>query len=133
MRRLLAGYPNLNAHDPEGYVAALVQTMEEFPQWAGERAILRVDEENKQFPPTEKVMRSWLTQSVQPYRFAVEWDERVAKQIAERPAEEPKPTFLGTAGDGGPGTIYSDYEEAARRHGRPTGPFEDGREHNYED
>lgn len=127
VRRLLAGYPNLGAHDPEGYVVALVQTMSQYPKWAGERVILRVDEEGDRFPPTEKALRSWLNDAVSALRFAEQWNARATKQLAERGPDEPKPP-LGTRGDGGPGTVYSDYEEAMKRHGRPHGRFEVGRQ-----
>lgn len=107
---------------------ALVQTMSGYPQWAGERSILRVDEENDRFPPTEKVLRGWLNDAVSAIRFAEQWKIQAAKQIAERGAEDTRPTFLGTKGDGGPGTIYSSYEEATKRHGRPYGRFDAGRQ-----
>jgi hypothetical protein len=50
------------------------------------------------------------------------------KQVAERIPDEPKKTYCGTQGDGGPGTVYSNYDEAVRRHGRPYGRFEEGRQ-----
>jgi hypothetical protein len=124
VRRLLAGYPHLNAHDPEGYIAALVQVMESYPAWAGERAIVRVDAENAKFPPTDRVLRGWLEEHVRPYKFGEEWNRQARKQIAARaPDDEPK-KYLGTIGDGGPGTIYSNFEEAFAKHGRPRGFFE---------
>lgn len=132
VRRLLAGYPNLNAHDPEGYIAALVQTVSDYPQWAGERIILRVDEERPEFPPAERVVRTWLEDAVRPHRFAAEWNARTLKQIAERPREEPEPKKdLGAIGDGSPGAIYSNYDEAVKNHGRPHGVFEAARQVPY--
>lgn len=124
VKRLLAGYPNLNAHDPQGYISALVQTMEEFPKWAGERTVLKVDIENAQFPPTDKLLRKWLDDMIRPYRFAAEWDVRSKQQIAERIEDKSEPVFRGTKGDGGAGTIYSNYDLAFEKHGRPTGVFE---------
>lgn len=124
VRRLLAGYPSLNAHDPEGYIAALVQVMADYPMWAGEMSILKVDAGNSKFPPTDRELRSWLNESIRPYKFAVEWNARTMKQLADRTiGEEPK-TYMGTKGDGGPGTIYSDFELAFKKHGRPKGVFE---------
>jgi len=84
VRRLLAGYSNLTAPDPQAYLAALVETMESYPQWAGERAIMRVEEENNQFPPSEKGLRVWLEEIVRPARFIAQHNERSAEQLAER-------------------------------------------------
>lgn len=109
-------------------MVALVQAMSEYPQWAGERSILRVDEENARFPPTEKVLRGWLNDAVSAFRFAKQWDDRTAKQIAERGPDDDRPTYLGTKGDGGPGTVYSNYVEAVKRHGRPFGRFDADRQ-----
>jgi hypothetical protein len=131
VRRLLAGYPNLAAHDPEGYLAALIGAMEQYPKWAGERAVMRVDEQNKIFPPTEKVLRAWLEEFIAPMRYAHEWEEKARRQIAERrEAIDDMPNFSGVKGDGGPGTIYDAtmFDEAARKHGRPRGPFEPDRD-----
>lgn len=132
VRRLLAGYPSLNAHDPEGYIAALVQVMAEYPIWAGEMAILKVDSANAAFPPTDRQLRSWLNDSVRPWRYAAEWDARSHEQIAARPKMEEPLLIRGTKGDGGPGTIYSNFDEAFEKHGRPIGVFEsDGRQVPY--
>ncbi len=124
VRRLLAGYPNLGAHDPEGYVAVLTRAMTEFPLWAGERAVVKVDEENSQFPPSEKTLRKWLEDAVRPYKFAAEWEARTRQQLAERTGEPKR--FMGTKGDGGTGTIYNhrNFDLALKRHGPPRGFFE---------
>lgn len=119
VRRLLAGYPSLNAHDPEGYIAALVQVMSDYPIWAGEMSILKVDADNAKFPPTDRLLRSWLNESIRPYKFAQEWAARSMKQLADRPPEiESKPSL------GARGAIYSNYERAFEKHGRPKGVFE---------
>src|SRR5262249_2371794 len=61
VRRLLAGFPNLGAHDPEGYIAVLTKAMSEYPHWAGQEVIVRVGQtENAQFPPSERTLRAWL-------------------------------------------------------------------------
>src|SRR5262249_8873512 len=83
VRRLLVGYPNLTAPDPEGYLAALVDAMEGYPQWAGEHAVMRVDEENKKFPPTEKELRSWLKEYVRPFVFERQYNLHSMEQLAE--------------------------------------------------
>lgn len=128
VRRLLAGYPNLSAIDPKSYLAAMIEVMGEYPAWAGQQAVLKVDEENSQFPPSDKTLRKWLEDAVRPYRFAQEWDERSRKQIAERPPEDPPKQYLGTTGDGGVGTVYSSYDKAVGKHGRPFGRFEKDRQ-----
>lgn len=74
----------------------MIATMAEYPQWAGQRAIYKVDQDNNDFPPPVPKLRAWLDEAVAPYRFAKEWDERAAKQIEERhqleaPQGEPKP------------------------------------------
>lgn len=84
VHRLMAGFPNLTAHDPTGYVAALVQVMSGYPKWAGEEAVVKVDPENAAFPPSDRLLRTWLDDAVRPWRFAAEWDARSAKQLAER-------------------------------------------------
>jgi hypothetical protein len=55
--------------------------------------------------------------------------EKVAR-YASMPPAAPRigATYLGTQGDGGPGTVYSNYDEAVKKHGRPHGVFEDGRQ-----
>src|SRR5260221_11642361 len=67
--RLLAGFPNLSSHDPQGYIAALVQVMSEYPLWAGNQAILKVDAEDTQFPPSDRTLRKWLDDAVRPRKF----------------------------------------------------------------
>jgi hypothetical protein len=129
VKRLLAGYPNLGAHDPDGYIAALISVMAEFPQWAGERSVLKVDAENSSFPPTEKELRKWLSDAVGPYRFAREWDARSKAQLEERKLLESKAPAADA--DEQRGTIYSNYDEAFRLHGKPLGPFDPGRTVRY--
>lgn len=108
---------------------AMTEVMAAYPAWAGQQAIMRVDElADTKFPPTDRQLRAWLDDAVRPYRFAAEWNARSAKQIAERSQDVPQlPNYLGTRGDGGTGTIYSNLDEAMRRHGRSIGPFESGR------
>jgi hypothetical protein len=84
VRRLLAGYPNLTAADPEAYLTALIEVMQGYPVWAGERAITRVDPENKDFPPSDKRLRSWLDEYVRPVVFANQYAQQSAEQLAER-------------------------------------------------
>lgn len=126
VRRLLAGYPQVNLHDPQGYVAALVEVMEQYPAWAGQAAILKVDEEHAQFPPSDRTLRKWLEEAVSFWRANAERNRRIAKQLAEREPDEPAPKCMGVQGDGGPGTIYDyrGFHDAVAKHGRPRGPFE---------
>lgn len=125
VRRLLAGYPVLGAHDPEAYMAALIDTMSRYPAWAGERTIIRVDRDgDPKFPPAEAQLRKWLEEAVQPIRYAEEWSAAARRQIAQRPPNASQPVFSGVKGDGGPGTIYSNYDLAVKNHGRPKGYFE---------
>ena len=84
VRRLLAGYPNLSAADPEAYIAALIETMEGYPKWAGERAIMRVDQESADFSPSEKKLRLWLEELLHPIASASRYDKQSAEQLAER-------------------------------------------------
>ena len=122
VRRLLAGYPNLkNVHDPDGYIAALTETMAGYPTWAGERTILRVDEKGDEFPPSEKTLRAWLNECVAPYKFAAEWNARVEEQLKER-AESGLETdnLHPRAADGV--TSYDNYDAASAKHGAPISP-----------
>jgi hypothetical protein len=125
VRRLLAGYPNLAAHDPKGYLAEMIEVMSQYPEWAGQRAIVKVDEENTDFPPPVPKLRRWLDDAVRPYRFAHEWNARTQKQIEDRPAEEVRPTSTPS------GQIYTNFTEAFAKYGRPIGPFEAEREKPY--
>lgn len=131
VRRLLAGYPNLGTHDPEAYIAALVETMAQYPLWAGQQSIVKVDVQNASFPPTEKELRSWLDDAVSPYKFRKEWDERLEKQFALRAAFEgaAKPTVA--ADPNIKSYSHSGFDDAVRAHGRPIGVFESGRDRPY--
>lgn len=132
VNRMLAGVPYLTVHDPEGYRLALIEVMSDFPIWAGEQAIVKSQEANPDFAPTAARLRLYLSDIVRPYLFAQEWNARSAKQLKEREEVErevgskPAPTSNDrqTIGDGGPGTIYSNYDEAFAKHGRPIGVFE---------
>jgi hypothetical protein len=126
VRRFLAGYPNLAAHDPEGYVAEMIEAMSQYPQWAGERTIVKVDEKNDKFPPTVPQLRNWLDDAVRPYRFAQEWNTRSLKQIEERPADEAPPLSAAQQC-----LVYDNFTQAVAAHGRPVGPFEAGRHISY--
>lgn len=130
--RILAGYPYLSAHDPQGYRCALEEVMSQYPRWAGERAILRVDEERPEFPPSDRVLRTWLDDAVRPHRFVSEWDARSRAQIRERQEQEQleadKPVPSRPVG------ITYDarrFYDAVAAHGRPFGAFETGRQLPY--
>jgi hypothetical protein len=125
---LLAGYPNLkNLADPEAYQAALIETMAKYPVWAGQRAILKVDESaDDQFPPSEKTLRSWLEEFVRPFKFAAEWELRAAAQLKERDEaaiENGEPPRA----DGVTRYDYRSFDEAVKKHGRPIGMWDDDR------
>lgn len=128
VRRLLAGYPNLGAHDPEGYIIVLTEIMSGYPAWAGQRTILKVDEENAQFPPTGATLRKWLDEAIGPYKFAMEWDARSAKQLEERKEIE---SNQAPATNEQQNPSYVNYDEAVAKHGRPTGVFEADRQIPY--
>jgi hypothetical protein len=121
VKRLLAGFPNLAAHDPEGYVKALIEVMGTYPAWAGHSAIMKVDADNE-FPPSAKKLRVWLDDTVRPYRFAVAWNARSAKQIAESQQIPERPELPQE----GRGQIYWNYDEAVSANGNkpPIGAFE---------
>lgn len=125
MRRLLAGFPNLGAHDPEGYIACMIEVMVQYPEWAGNRTISKVDESNPQFPPSDRQLRSWLDDAVGPFKFTVEWDKRSRLQLEERAqieaSQEPAPQPQEGV------QSYTNYDEAFKAHGRPTGRFEQPR------
>jgi hypothetical protein len=127
VKRLLAGYPNLVAHDPEGYFAEMIEVMSQYPEWAGQRAIAKVDEENADFAPPVPKLRKWLDDAVRPYRFTQEWNARSQKQIGERLPEDgsrPEPVSGG-------GKVFSNFDDAVAAHGRPSGAFEAGRQIPY--
>lgn len=127
VERMLRNYPNLNAHDPAGYITALGEIFAEFPKWAGEQAIVQQAAANPDFPPTGPRLRSTLADIVSPHRYAAEWNARNEKQIEDRKeferelAQEPQPE------EGPRGQIYdaTQFHEAVAKHGRPIGAFED--------
>jgi len=125
VRRLLAGYPTINPHDPEGYIAALVQVMAEYPKWAGDRSITAVDREKSDFPPSDRKLRTWLDEAVRPWRYAADWDARSQQQVKERKAIEPPKTSEAQPEEAR-GQIYTsaNFHEAVAAHGRPLGVFE---------
>jgi hypothetical protein len=101
--------------------------LSEYPRWAGERAILKVDEEKPEFPPSDRVLRSWLDDAMRPYRYAQQWDARAADQIKEREAIERVQANNPQAHDVAPcGQIYRNYVEAVAANGGkpPIGAFE---------
>ena len=121
--KLLRNYPNLNAHDPRGYITALGEIMEEFPMWAAEQAIVRLADESPDFPPTGPRLRKTLSEIVSPHRHAAEWNARAQKQLAEREkrdrevAKEPAPAPQGRV------VTYGEALELGMT--RPIGVFED--------
>lgn len=125
-RRLLAGFPFLKAHDPDGYQTALDEVLSGYPRFAGERTIQRVDEERPEFPPSDRQLRSWLDDAVRPYRYAQEWNSRTKKQLAEREATE---AAAGNLPIEPRGHIFTNYHEAVAANGGrpPIGPFDPGR------
>jgi hypothetical protein len=129
VRRLLAGYPNLGAHDPEGYIAALTECMSKYPLFAGQRTIFKVDEANKQFPPTEQELRGWLDDAVRPYRFSKQWETAAINQLDERDELQTKEKLPENTEPRG--IIFTNYDEAVAAHGRPFGAFDAGRKLTY--
>ena len=128
VRRMLAGFPNLNAHDPEGYRIALIEVMSDYPIWAGEQAVLKAAEENPDYPPTGPRLRVWLAELVRPHRFVQEWNARSIKQIAERLPEDASTAKPVSGG----GKVFHNFDDAVAQHGRPVGPFEAGRQLAYQ-
>lgn len=127
VRRFLAGYPNLGAHDPEGYIEAMIETMSLYPPWAGERVIIKVDEVNPEFPPSERQLRTWLDDAVRPFKFKQEWEARVKKQLEERSEYEAANGQAQSQLPPQEGQSYTNFDQAVKLHGRPIGPFEHGR------
>ncbi len=88
--RLLGGYPSLNLHDPETYIASVTALLCGFSWWVGERAIEKVSTESKFVPSKAEVAAA--CQHFAPDRqvrtWGDDWDERSRKQLAEREAWE---------------------------------------------
>jgi hypothetical protein len=124
--RLLRNYPNLNAHDPGGYINALGEIFSEFPRWAGDQAIVQMTAANPDFPPTGPRLRMTLADIMSPYRYAAEWDARADKQIAERKLLEAQPVPAESENKEERGQIYdaTQFHDAVAKHGRPIGVFE---------
>ncbi len=132
--RLLDRYPNLNAHNPEGYMLELGRETAKHPKWAGSQAIeewaaisrAKIQRREADFPPTVNEWAAILHGIMAPHRFSKSWDVRSAAQIAERPKVAAEPRY--SAG-GGKGTIYNfrQFDDAVAKHGRPIGAFEKDR------
>lgn len=77
------------------------------------------------FPPS-------LAEIVEACEAEQKWQDHI-KQVAALPPPLPRQRQAtpGTQGDGGPGTIYSNFDEALKNHGRPCGVFERERKLNY--
>lgn len=82
--RLLRGYPYLNLADPQGYATTLVEILIGYPHWVGVRAIRRIDDDNPNFPPSDRMLRKWCEEIFAPARFAALWRRRAREQIADR-------------------------------------------------
>ena len=125
--RLLAGFPQLNLRDPDGYVAALVQVLMQYPSWAGEQAVLHRVCENPDFPPSDRRLRLWLADIVSPHRFVHEWNTKAKMQLAERKTieDQRKDQQAGVSTEER-GQIYdaTQFAEAVAKYGRPIGVFE---------
>lgn len=121
--RLLRNYPNLNAHDPQGYITALGEIMLAFPKWAGERAIVRMAEESPDFPPPGPRLRLTLKEIVSPWRFVAEWDARTREQFRKREERETRQNEDDPATSAPRGKIYSDYYEALAAAADGRSPF----------
>lgn len=95
MRKLLASYPSLNLHDPEGYVADIVSLLTGYPFWAGERAVDKIKDTSK-FVPTRAEIKPLLEEQVRIPRYAEEWDRGAQETTAARlegPAKERRETY----------------------------------------
>lgn len=53
--RMLGGYPSLNLHDPETYIASVTALLCGFSWWVGERAIEKVSTESKFVPSKAEI------------------------------------------------------------------------------
>lgn len=89
MDQLLGGYPALNLHDPETYIAKLVALLCGVSLWVGQRAVQRVasSPEWKFIPPSVAGMVE-ACEHFAPSRsgldWADEWDARAQAQLEER-------------------------------------------------
>jgi hypothetical protein len=88
---------------------------------------MRVDEQRPEFPPSDRVLRTWLEDSTRPYRFVAEWEERAKQQLAEREQIEAERERHPETPQEQRGVILSNFTEAVAAHGRPFGAFEPGR------
>lgn len=91
--RLLGGYPSLNLHDPETYIASVTALLCGFSWWVGERAIERVSTESKFVPSKAEVAAACQHFNPSPYvrTWGDDWDARSQAQLAERERREALP------------------------------------------
>lgn len=99
VRRYLGGFPSLNLHDPEIYIADLCALLCGYPLWAGENAVDKIKDTNK-FPAVRAEIKPLLDESVRIPKFSQQWEAQARAQIAataalaiEGPAAAPKLTY----------------------------------------
>jgi hypothetical protein len=126
IQRIFSAYRKDSFADPEGFRVQIGAVLETFPMEVVEHV---TDPRNSssiqricKFPPS-------IAEVGDACEAELRWRQRVEAARALPPPERwEKPTYLGTQGDGGPGTVYSNYDEAVKKHGRPFGRFEQGRQ-----
>jgi len=129
---ILSGYRKADYHNLEMFMAQASVNLMKFPQEiieyvsAPETGI----QTRLKWPPS-------LAEIVDACVAEQTWREKVARYSAMGPITKrlPKPPKgSGVSGDGGPGTTYdaTAFTRAVEKHGRPIGPYENGRELIYD-
>jgi hypothetical protein len=119
---LMSSYRMSDYQNPKGFLLTVCSILEEYPPEIVEYVTdpkTGIQRRSK-WPPTP-------AEIVEACAAEIGWRAKIAMNSRLSPAPRlPPPMASGVIGDGGPGTIYTAkaFEEATKKHGRPTGPFE---------
>lgn len=122
VKLLMASYRLDDYQNPEGFLATVATILAEYPQEIVEYVTdPRTGLQRRlKFPPSP-------AEVVEACAAEIGWRAKIAANSGLSVAPRlPPPMASGVVGDGGPGTVYTAkaFEEATKKHGRPTGPFE---------
>lgn len=97
--KLTAAWPNLNAHNPLGYVTTLAAVLQKYPLGVVEECCdpahgLALERE---FPPTPKAIADWCERRVKQHQGYIIWARKLAAEKAEEQAfsDDHRQTMLG--------------------------------------
>jgi hypothetical protein len=131
LEMILSGYRKADYHNLQMFMTQAIMNLMKFPREIIEYVSAPDTgiQTRSQWPPS-------LAEIVAACVAEQAWREKVARYSAMGPVVKrlPPPMHSGALGDGSPGTIYTAkaFQQAVEKHGRPFGPYENGREKIYD-